>query len=58
MRNWPSKYKIGKFKERFLHLCGGKRKEDMTGSENIWNMTGTNFMGSQMKSKMMGRMKV
>lgn len=60
MRNWPSKYKISKFKERFQYLSGGGKKKDegMMSSIGAWTMTGTNFFNSQMKGKLMGRMKI
>lgn len=59
MRYWPKKYKISKYKERFLYLNGGyKRKDDPTGTFGMWSLTGTNFFGSQMKSKFMNKMKI
>jgi|LakMenEpi03Aug12_release.lakeMendotaPanAssembly.Ray.scaffolds.fasta_scaffold2946957_1 hypothetical protein len=57
MRSWPSKYGIKKYKDKFQYLSGGKRKDETKGT-NIWSMTGTNFQGSQLRSKVGKRIKI
>lgn len=59
MRHWPKKYKISKYKDRFLYLTsGGKKKDDLTNTFGMCSFTGTNFFGSQMKSKFFNKMKI
>lgn len=35
-----------------------KRKDENTSSMGGWTMTGTNFFGSQLKGKLMNKMKI
>lgn len=59
MKNWPSKYKINKYKEKFQYLCGStKKRDDMNNNTNVWNVSGTNFSGSAYKGKQTNIMKV
>ena len=58
MRNWPAKYGIKKYKEKFQYLSAVKRKDDVTASNNLWSMTGTIFFEKKKKSRINKRIKV
>lgn len=61
MKDWPSKYKISKYKERFQYICGSTKKREeinMNNNTNIWNGSGTNFSGSAYRGKQANIMKV
>ena len=58
MRYWPSRLNIKNYKDRFMYLSGGKRKGQGMNTHNGFNFTGSNFMGSQLRSKIMNNMKI
>lgn len=57
MRYWPKSLRIKDYKDRFQYLSGNKRKNDLASSVGF-SATGTNFMGSQLKSKIINNMKI
>lgn len=58
MRYWPKDLKIKGYKDRFQYLSGNNKRKNDPASSVGFSMMGTNFMGSQLKSKIINNMKI